>query len=366
MTEQVAMRRAIELALNGNGKVSPNPRVGCVILEDGRVVAEGWHKEFGGNHAEVEAMTAGNRDSYNGCTLVVNLEPCSHFGKTPPCADLIIEKKFSKVVIGAIDPNPEVSGKGIEKLKNAGIEVVTGVLEDESKWINRFFFKYITTGLPYVLLKFGQSLDGCLSTSRGESKWITCEESRKRVHILRTEVDAVAIGKKTALADNPFLTVRDIVGPNPKRIVFDTDLTLPLNLNVFKEDFRDCSYICCNPKAANTRKADNLRLAGINLLPVEVNESGQLNITSALYALSEIGITSIMVEGGASILSSFAKSKMIDEIHLFIAPIIIGNGKHSFGSFEINYLKDALKFDTRAIKKSGDDVHIIMTSKNEL
>lgn len=361
MNNEVLMKRVIELAMKGDGLVSPNPRVGALIFENGNIISEGWHSEFGGPHAEVEAVRNSGRDSFEGCTLFVNLEPCSHHGKTPPCADMIIEKKFSKVVIGMIDPNPEVSGFGIQKLEEAGIEVEVGILEDECRWINRFFTKYITTSLPYTVLKVGQSLDGCISTDRGESKWITGEESRRRVHILRTEVDAVLIGKKTALADNPLLTVRGMEGRNPKRIVFDTDLTLPLTLNIFKEAARENTFLCCSPNANKTRKADNLRLAGINLIPIELNEQGKLNVPSALYTFAEMGISSLMVEGGAYVLSSFAKSQMIDELHLFIAPMIIGNGKHAFGSFSINYLKESLKLDIRAASKSGEDIHIILT-----
>ena len=361
ITERTAMRRAIELAIKGSRKVSPNPRVGAVIIENGQLLSEGWHKEYGSAHAEVDAINNSQRSSFEGCTLVVNLEPCSHFGKTPPCADLIIEKKFSRVVVGIEDPNPDVAGNGISKLREAGIEVELGVLAEECKWVNRFFNKHITTGLPYTMVKIGQSFDGCIASASGESKWITCEESRHRVQLLRSEIDAVAIGKKTALADNPHLTVREFEDSNPKRIVFDTDLTLPLNLNVFTEATRDNTYICCNPKAVKTRKADNLKLAGINLIPVELNEHGKLNIPSALYALAEIGISSLMIEGGAILLSSFAQSQMIDEMHLFLAPKIIGNGTHSFNNYKIDYLKEALNLKIRAVSKSGSDLHIIST-----
>ncbi|MEJ5245040.1 MAG: bifunctional diaminohydroxyphosphoribosylaminopyrimidine deaminase/5-amino-6-(5-phosphoribosylamino)uracil reductase RibD [Bacteroidota bacterium] len=360
-TDKSAMKRAIELALRGTGKVSPNPRVGCVIVENGQIIAEGWHEEFGGPHAEVMAIHNADRDLFEGCTLVVNLEPCSHYGKTPPCVDLIIEKRFSKVIVGMIDPNPDVSGSGIQKLQDAGIEVEVGILEEECKWINRFFSKQMNTGLPYVIAKVGQSLDGCIATNRGESKWITSEESRRKVHILRNEVDAVAIGKKTALLDNPLLTVRDIEGINPKRIVFDTDLTLPLNLNIFQEDYREYTYVCCSPNSLQTRKADTLKLAGIKLVPVEVNDTGKLNIPSALYAFTELGISSILVEGGAELLSNFAASQMIDELHLFIAPIIIGNGIHSFDKYKINYLKESFKLKLKALSNCGQDIHALYT-----
>ncbi len=360
MNDETAILRTLELALRGSGFVSPNPRVGAVILEYGEIIAEGWHKEFGGDHAEVAAIKSIGRESFEGCTLVVNLEPCSHYGKTPPCADLIIEKKFSRVVVGMVDPNPQVAGSGIEKLRAAGINVEVGVLESECQWINRFFIKHIKTALPYVMLKYGQTLDGCIATSRGESKWITGAESRRRVHTLRSEVDAVIIGKSTAITDNPQLDVREVEGRNPKRIVFDTDLTLPLSLNIIKSECGN-TYICCNPNAEKTRKAENLRLAGVNLIPVEVNEKGMLNIPSALYAMTDLGIYSLMVEGGAGILSSFAKSQLIDELQVFIAPKILGDGKHSFESYNTNYLKDALNFKIRAVSKSGDDIHVIST-----
>lgn len=363
MDTQELMKRTIKLAMLGNGMVSPNPRVGALIYKDGEVISEGWHKEFGSAHAEVDAIKNAPIDSFEGATLFVNLEPCSHHGKTPPCVDLIIEKKFSKVVVGMIDPNPEVSGNGIQALQNAGIDVTVGVLENECKWINRFFVKYITSSLPYVILKLAQSVDGCVATSRGESKWISSEESRRRSHALRAEVDAVVIGKRTAAIDNPMLTVRSVEGRNPKKIVFDTDLTLPLTINTFKDADRTNTIVCCNPKAVSTRKAETLRLAGIQILPVDINDEGVLNIPSALYALADNNIASIMVEGGSALLSSFIKSQMVDELHLFVAPKVIGNGLNSFGSFKINYLNEAFNFEFDSVSKSGSDIHIIGLKK---
>lgn len=363
MNYEVLMKRAIKLALRGNGLVSPNPKVGALIVKDGEVIAEGWHKEFGGDHAEAAAVKNAPAGAAEGSVLIVNLEPCSHYGKTPPCADMIIEQKFSEVVIGMSDPNPEVAGKGIQKLIDAGIKVTTGVLEAECKWVNRFFTKFITTGLPYVIVKVAQSLDGSIATARGESKWITCEESRKRSHALRAETDAVLVGKRTASMDNPQLNVRLVEGRNPKKIVFDTDLSLPLTINTFRDSERDKTFVCCNQRAIGTRKAETLRLAGIQLIPVEIGENGKLNITSALYALAEKNIASVLVEGGSSIYSSFIESQMVDELHFFIAPKIIGRGLRSFEKYSVDYLNEALNLEIKAISKSGTDVHVIAVKK---
>ena len=219
----------------------------------------------------MEAIKHAGDISLEGATMVVNLEPCSHEGKTPPCAPLLIEKKFARVVVGMKDPNPMVAGRGIKMLKDAGIEVIVGVLEEECKWVNRAFIKHITTGMPYVTAKIAQSLDGKIASSTGDSKWITCEESRKRAHKLRSEVDAIVIGRKTAVQDNPKLTVRHVEGKNPARIVLDSELSLPFNLNIFNDPLRKHTFVCCKPEALTNTKANNLKLAGIKVLPAEMN-----------------------------------------------------------------------------------------------
>lgn len=362
MNELEAMERAIMLALRGSGYVSPNPRVGCVILKDGRVIGEGWHEEFGGKHAEVNAIESA-KESVEGATLVVNLEPCSHTGKQPPCVDTIIEHKIARVVVGMTDPNPMVMGSGIERLRLAGIEVEVGLLHEECQWVNRFFVKNIHDKTPYIIAKIGQSIDGCISTSRGESKWITGSESRKRVHALRAEIDAVLIGRMTALSDDPELTTRDVKGNNPKRIVLDTHLSLPLTIKLFTDVHRKNTYVCCNKRASMSRKADNLRVAGVNVLGVDESSDSTLSLQSVIATLTqpEIGITSLMIEGGSQILSSFLQQDLVDEFHLFTAPIIIGNGKHGFSNLFTPTLMDARNFAYKAVSKSGDDIHIILT-----
>lgn len=365
MTDEQAMRHALILALRGTGKVSPNPRVGAVILEDGEIVGEGWHKEFGGPHAEVIAINNSNIGDFSNATLIVTLEPCTRYGKTPPCTPLIIEKNFARVVIGMVDPNPEVSGKGIEILKNAGIDVTVGILQDECYWINRFFAKYITTGLPYIIVKSAQSLDGCIATSRGESKWISSDGSRRRTHLLRSSVDAVLIGKNTASLDNPLLNVRDVKGRNPIRIILDTNLSLPLSNHVFNYSTEQKTIVCCNPDVEKSRKAETLKNAGINILPSRLNEHGNIDIT---YLLSELSskyyITSIMVEGGRSVFSSFARLQMIDELQLFIAPILMGNGINTFGDYSIDFLSNSAKFKIKGISKSNSDIHVVAVKES--
>lgn len=354
------MRRAIELAQYGTGSVSPNPKVGAVIVKDGKVIGEGWHKSFGACHAEIEAISNCKETNLEGATLYVNLEPCSHKGKTPPCANAVVSKKFGKVVVGMIDPNPLVCGKGIEIIKEAGIEVEIGVLEDECRWLNRSFIKYIVNKTPYIILKAAQSLDGCIATFNGDSKWISCEESRRRVHALRNDVDAILIGSKTALKDNPRLTVRSVFGKNPKRIVLNTDLSLPLDIEIFKDEFRYNTIVCCSFKSSTTRKAENLRIAGIKILPVETDKNGKLDLNIILSELAQqFSITSVLVEGGAEIFSNLVSNDLFDEIHVFQAPIIIGNGSNSFKDINTPYVRNALKLQIKEFEKSGDDIHLV-------
>jgi diaminohydroxyphosphoribosylaminopyrimidine deaminase / 5-amino-6-(5-phosphoribosylamino)uracil reductase len=357
------MKRVMELARKGTGFVSPNPRVGALIIKDGKIISEGWHSAFGKSHAEVNAINNAKGIDLTGATLVVNLEPCSHTGKTPPCTDLIIEKKFAKVVVAMQDPNPLVAGKGIKKLRDAGIEVETGVLEEEARWLNRTFIKHITTGMPYIVLKVAQSLDGKIATSTGESKWITCEESRKYSHKLRAEFDAVLVGKNTIVEDNPELNVRHVKGRDPFRVILDSNLSLSTNYKVFNNKVK--TIVCCSQIASETKKANEFKKAGIEIIPSEVDESKRIDLKDCLRKLSkEHNIASVFVEGGSVIFSSFAKANLIDELHLFVAPKIIGNGKDPFGKFEIKNLSNAREFEIKEIERIGRDLHIVLKMKH--
>lgn len=353
----IPMLKALELAERGTGLVSPNPRVGAIILDEkGDIIGEGWHKRFGSAHAEVDAIQNAGRESFVGCTLIVNLEPCSHFGKTPPCADLIIEKKFSKVIVGTLDANPAVSGLGVKKLENAGLEVIVGIEEEKCRHLNRAFFKYIQSQKPYVTLKVAQSIDGNIALQSGESKWITSPESRSLVQRLRAENDAILVGTSSIIADNPMLNVREINLPSPKRVILDSHLKLPLDLNIFHNQNENSSILFYNEE--NPTKIDLLNKMGITTEKIGLQSNGKLNLQQMIDILGmKYQITSILVEGGAEIYSAFLQEKLADEIHFFIAPKIIGGGKQSFNKFILNSLSDSPELEIIKFEQIGSDYH---------
>jgi diaminohydroxyphosphoribosylaminopyrimidine deaminase/5-amino-6-(5-phosphoribosylamino)uracil reductase len=263
-----------------------------------------------------------------------------------------------------LDPNPLVSGMGIQTLEAAGIEVTIGVLEEECRWLNRYFIKHITEKFPYVVAKYAQSFDGSIATSGGKSKWISCEESRRRAHILRSELDAVMIGKKTASADNPELTVRSVPGRNPYRIILDTNLSLPLSLKVFTDNYRANTFVCCKSDSDHLRKADVLRVAGVNLLPCDITNDGNIDLRYVFKTLyQEFNIATILVEGGSTLFSSLLKEDLIDEIQAFIAPKIFGSGVLPFRDFSAYNVDDAKNFQFVVASKSGTDLHLIAVRK---
>lgn len=360
MDYESVMKRVLSLALKGSGRVSPNPRVGAIIMKNNEIISEAYHEFFGRPHAEVNAIRKADIDDFSDCTIFVNLEPCSHYGKTPPCAELLIEKKFKKVVIGMKDPNPLVSGKGFELLKNAGIEVITGILEEECKWINRFFIKNIVEEKPYVIIKVAQSINGCIATSKYESKWITGEESRKRTHALRAQVDAVLVGRNTALSDNPELNVRLVNGISPRRVIIDTRLSLPLDLKIFKDELRDRTIIICSEEAYKSHKANVLEYGDVEIVPSPLNDKGMIDLNYSINELySKYKISSILVEGGAKIYSEFINIGLADELDVFQAPLIIGSGINAFENYHTNILKNTARFTLKSISKSGVDIHSI-------
>lgn len=302
--DQLFMRRALELAEWGRGSVSPNPMVGCVIVHEGKIIGEGYHQLYGEPHAEVNAVrSVENQELLQESTAYVTLEPCAHWGKTPPCANLLVEKSLKKVVIAAFDSNPLVGGKGIEILKNAGIEVVTGILEKEARWQNRRFFTQIEQQRPYIILKWAQTQDGFVARDDYSSKWISGSQSRQLVHKWRAEEDAILVGKNTALYDNPSLTVRDWVGNNPLRIVLDSKLELPEDLSLFDENTPTICY--------NSRKSESQT----NLEFVDLG--ADFSIGDILKDLHARKIQSLLVEGGSSVLTQFLKAGLWDEARVF-------------------------------------------------
>lgn len=307
------MRRALELAESGRGFVSPNPMVGCVIVRGDRIIGEGFHEIYGGPHAEVNAINAvKNSELLSESTAYVSLEPCAHWGKTPPCANLLVEKGLKKVVIGALDSNPLVVGKGVEILRNAGIEVVTGVLEKESRLQNRRFFTQIEKKRTYVILKWAQSKDGFVARSDYSSKWISNARSRQLVHKWRAEEDAILVGKNTAKYDNPSLTVRDWTGKNPLRLVIDPKLELPENLNLFDQTV---PTICYN--SVKSQKSENLEFVKL--------EAG-FELREILEDLNSRKIQSLIVEGGSFVLNKFIEEDLWDEARVFTGPTDFGEG----------------------------------------
>lgn len=363
ITDQQAVKRCLELALNGIGSVSPNPLVGAVIIDNGKIIAEGWHKQFGGIHAEIDAINNAEKNgvsSFENLTLAVNLEPCSHFGKQPPCVDTIIEKKFKRVIIGMKDPNPLVAGKGIEKLKEANIDVEVGVLENDCTWINRFFCKYITTQKPFIIMKAAQSLDGCIATKTGESKWITCDESRRRVHVLRNEADAVLIGINTLLEDNPLLDTRFLENSNhnPAAIIFDSKLRIDINSNIVQQAKNRIVIVVHT--IDNDDKIKLLLEKNAILIKAKKDENQLIDIEDALTKISSAyKFSSILIEGGSKIFSSFIENDLVDELHIFIAPMIIGNGIKTFADLDTKELSLSKRFRIAGSVISGTDEHLL-------
>ena len=328
------IRRCFALAKKGIGHTSPNPLVGAVIVKDGKVVAEGYHRQFGGNHAEVNAINAAleKKESLAGATIYVNLEPCFHFGNTPPCVDALIQHRFRRVVISSVDPNPLVSGKSIQKLRDTGIECITGVLESDSQVLNEKFFKFITTKVPFVSFKAAQTQDGFIAKKNGESKWITNTASRKYVHQLRAEYDAVLVGATTVLQDNPSLTVREQKGRNPLRIVIDGRLRVPLSSNVCQSDASTIIYtVRSNNK---TKKIVQFEKRGVAVVPLQ-GKNGRIHPFQIMDDLVKHHVSSVLVEGGQQIFSEFINTKLVDKIYLFTGNKSFGTGIPTFGEIRV-------------------------------
>jgi len=356
LTDESYIKLAIEIAKKGVGYVSPNPMVGCVIIKNERIIGAGFHQKFGEKHAEINAIESAI-ESVEGSTLYVNLEPCNYQGKTPPCVDRIIESKIKRVVVGTLDMNPLVCGKGIRKLKSAGIEVKVGILEQECISLNKFFFKHIITGMPYVSLKAAQTLDGRIADLHRESKWISSSQSRKYVHELRSKYDAVLIGAGTVKRDDPNLTVRLVEGRNPYRVVLDTALSLRSSNKLFQNN-GDKKLIVVTSTNSSEKKNKIKRLTNCGAQIVFVNEDGgkKLDLKSALKELGKLNISSILVEGGGEIFTSFIHKNLFDDIFLFISPKFLGAGLSVINDIGIKSIRNAFKIKIAATEKIGDDL----------
>lgn len=335
------MREALSLAMRGEGTTRPNPMVGAIIVRSGKVIGRGWHEKCGGPHAEVNAFKAASETeagSASGATLYVTLEPCCHTGRTPPCVDLIIASGIARVVCAMEDPNPLVAGKGISALKAAGIQVSVGTLERESRALNRAFVKHIVTGLPYVTLKSAVSLDGKIATAHGESKWISCEESREDVHLMRARVSAIMTGIGTVLADDPLLTARPSGGARsqPTRIIVDTNLRIPLTSKIVATSREIPTAIAIGARTANSgdteirAKLAALEAAGTRIIPVSERDE-KVDLASLANILGKDGIDSMLIESGGTLAWGAIEAGIVDRVRFYIAPVIIG-GKRAPGA----------------------------------
>lgn len=356
------MKRCMALAKKGEGFVSPNPLVGAVILDKNGVVAGyGWHKKYGEAHAEVNAVRMAQKNGVDikGGTIFVSLEPCSHYGKTPPCADLIIEKGLKTVVAGCVDPNPKVAGKGLEKLRNAGINVVSGVLEDECKKLNEIFIKNQTEKKVFVAIKTATTMDGKIATRTGSSKWITSEKARVEVQKLRNKYDAILTGSGTVLADNPSLTCRLKNGRSPVRVIVDSCAVTGADSNVYKNDG---TRVFIAVKEDIDDSLIKKYPANVEVLKCPIcKKSGKIDINFLADRLFDFGIRSILVEAGGLLNAAFISSGLVDKVYQFIAPKVLcdNNAKSFVDGLFIKNIDEGFKFEIESVKSYEPDILVI-------
>ncbi len=352
------MRLALEEAAKGLGRTSPNPVVGAVLVKGGRIIARGYHRRAGTAHAEVVALEAAGTKA-RGADLYTTLEPCDHYGRTPPCSQAILDAGVRRVFTGSSDPNPKVNGKGVARLRRAGVEVVTGVLKDEADKLNRPFFKSVSTGLPYVTLKAAVTLDGKLATATGDSRWVTGEQARARVHRLRDQVDVILVGANTVQKDNPQLTTRlaDSGGKDPVRVVVDSHLRLSPKLTVFTQR-SPARTVVATLEDPSGRKAKRLLAMGVEVWRMP-EKKGRVDLEALMRRIAKEGLSHVLVEGGAEMYGSFLREKLADELLLFVAPKLIGSEGLSWtGSLGVKQMARALTVGTLAFEQVGDDLLI--------
>jgi len=359
MDDRLYMNRALALAKRGWGRTNPNPLVGAVVVRDGRIVAEGYHARLGAAHAEAAAF-ANARENVRGGTLYVNLEPCSHHGRTPPCAEAVIKNGIRRAVVAMEDPNPLVAGRGIRLMQEAGIDVTVGLLADEAKHLNEIFVKYITKRRPFVILKAAMTLDGKISTATGDSKWITGEPARRQVHRIRDRVAAIMVGIGTILQDDPSLTTRlgSKKGSDPVRIVVDSTGRIPIGCRAIDSDSK-AGMILATTSAIDPEKEARLIEKGVNVIKAD-GENGRVDLAALMDALHRLEIDSILLEGGGSLNAGALKAGIVDKVMVFIAPKIVGgaDAKTPVAGSGILRMDDALRLRDVHVRKYGGDISV--------
>lgn len=352
------MKRAIALSKRGIGYVNPNPLVGAVIVKNEQIIGEGYHEYYGGPHAEINAFNNAIED-VEGAVMYVTLEPCSHYGKTPPCVDKIIKKKISKVFVGLLDPNPLVMGRGIQKLIDHGIEVKVGLLDDHISKLNEVFIKYITTRQPFCILKTAMTLDGKIATASGDSQWITNEKSRRYVHQVRHKVAAIMVGIGTVLQDDPSLTTRlkNNKGSNPIRIIVDSKGRLPLDSKIYQTSNKNNTIIAVTDKT-DSQKLERLKeKLDVIIVP---DKNGLVDLKILFTILGEKGIDSVLLEGGGNLNFSMLQANLVDKMLTFIAPKVLG-GKEALTPVEgegVSNIDEAILFQKEKVYHFNEDIMI--------
>jgi len=356
------MRRALELARKGEGHTSPNPMVGCVVVKDGRIISEGYHEKYGEFHAERNALTRCTEDTA-GADLYVTLEPCCHQGKTPPCTDIIIEKKIARVFVGSMDSNPLVAGKGVQILRDHGIYVETGILDAECRKLNEVFYHYIATKTPFVVMKYAMTLDGKIACATGDSKWVTGEIARTQVHRMRGRYRGIMVGIGTVLADDPMLNCRVEGGVDPVRIICDSNLHIPTESQIVKTASDIETIVACSQEALESeRKQEKIRRlkeAGIQIIGTEGAHG--VNLVELMKKLGGQNIDSILLEGGGTLNASALEDGIVNKVYAYIAGKLIGgmDARSPVEGMGIDRMADAITLQNVEIEKLGDDFCIV-------
>lgn len=357
--DELMMASAIELARRGAGWVSPNPMVGALIVGANReVIAEGWHRLYGGPHAEVDALTAAAGRDLSEATMYVSLEPCSHVGKTPPCSEAIIASGIRRVVVAMRDPNPIVSGRGNRALREAGVHVEVGMMEREARTLNEAYIHRTETGLPFVTIKMAQTLDGFSALPSGESKWITGEGARRRVHWLRAASDAIMVGTHTAIVDNPQLNLRyGVEGRQPRRFTVDRELAIPATHHLVADEHRALTTIFTTEAMSSGARARALRESGVNVVGVPLTGHGVM-LSEVFRIISEMDVASVLVEGGSRLAGALITEGLAQKLVLFVGPKLFGHGFPTIADLDVEHVREAWSLSYSQVEPIGEDLMI--------